>query len=134
MPLTKGFVPGWPGINLRPLAFILQHLPMQKDLIESLLTDLRPRPGMFLTAYSLSYLEIYLTGVQITCWELDQTGEYSERFFGEEGFLKWSWRKYNLGNPSSRLHHYLDFTNENENEALDLFFRDLDVYNSENSG
>ena len=106
---------------------------MHKDLIDFLLTDLRRRPGMYLTAYSFSYLDIYLTGVQITCWQLDKTGEYSERFFGEAGFLKWSWQKYNLGHPSFRLHHYLEFAKGNEKEALDLFFEDLDIYNSKNS-
>lgn len=105
---------------------------MQKDLIDFLLTELRVRPGMYLTAYHFSYLDIFLTGVQITCWQPDKAGGYAERFFGENGFLNWSWQKYNLGNPSSRLHHYLEFSNGNEKEALDLFFRDLEVYQSEN--
>jgi hypothetical protein len=104
---------------------------MQKDLIDFLLTDLRLRPGMYLTAYNFSYLDIYLTGVQITCWQLDKAGKYSGRFFGEDGFLKWSWQKYNLTQPSFRLHHYLEFANGDEREALDLFFKDLEMYNSE---
>ncbi|MCX6316041.1 MAG: hypothetical protein NTW29_02020 [Bacteroidetes bacterium] len=104
---------------------------MNKDLIEFLLVDLRPRPGMFLTVYSISYLDIYLSGVQITCWQLDKAGEFSERFFGEDGFLDWSWRKYKLGQPSFRLHHYLDMAKADEKVALDLFFQDLSVYNSE---
>lgn len=101
---------------------------MQNNLIDFLLNDLRPRPGMYLTAYSFSYLNIYLTGVQITCRQLDKTGEYSQGFFGENGFLQWSWRKYNLGHPSFRLDHYLEFANENEESALDLFFEDLEEY------
>mgnify|MGYP003467683578 FL=1 len=104
---------------------------MQKNLITFLLTDLRPRPGMYLTAYSFSYLDIFLTGVQITCGQLDKTGEYSESFFGEHGFLQWSWRRYDLGHPSFRLHHYIEFANGNEKEALGLFFEDLEAYDSE---
>lgn len=104
---------------------------MQKDLIDFLLTELRPRPGMYLTAYNFLYLEIYLSGVQITCWALDKSGEFSERFFGEKGFLQWSWDKYNLGQPSYRLHHYLDFAGGDEKIALDLFFDDLESYHSE---
>ncbi len=106
---------------------------MLKDLIDFLLTDLRPRPGMYLTAHNFSYLNIYLTGVQITCWQIDKTGEYSDRFFGQDGFLEWSWQKYNLKQPSFRLHHYLAFANENEKEALELFFKDLEAYNLENN-
>lgn len=104
---------------------------MQNNLINFLLQDLRPRPGMYLTAYNISYLDIYLTGVQITCWQLEKTGEYSESFFGENGFLQWSWRKYNLGHPSFRLHHYLAFAKGNEEQALDLFFEDLARFHTE---
>lgn len=106
------------------------HISMQKDLINFLLSEMRPRPGMFLSAYSLSYLNIYLTGAQITCWQLDKTGEYSKRFFGEGGFLEWSWQKYNLGTPPYRLHHYLELKKGDEQEALTLFFEDLETYNS----
>jgi len=106
---------------------------MQKDLLDFLLTDLRPRPGMFLTAYNFSYLNIYLTGVEITCWQLDKSGEYLKRFSGEKGFLQWSRRKYNLAPRSSKLDHYLEFTNGNEKQALDLFFEDLEAYHSESS-
>src|SRR6218665_1136798 len=104
---------------------------MQKDLIVFLLTVLRPRPGMFLTAFKLSYLDIFLTGVQITCWELDKNQEYSNRFFGNDGFLEWSWRKYNLANPSFRLNHYLMLAGENEEDALTLFFNDLEIFATE---
>ena len=106
---------------------------MQKDLIDFLLVSLRPRPGMYLTAYNLSYLSIFLTGVEITCWQLDKSGEYLKRFSGEKGFLQWSWRKYSLGHPPFKLHHYLDFANGNEKEALDLFFEDLETYHLETS-
>jgi hypothetical protein len=112
-------------------AAIMKHSIMQKDLIDFLLTELRQRPGMFLSAYSISYLDIYLTGVQITCWQLDKSGAYSERFFGEDGFIKWSWQKYNLDHPSFRLHHYLKLANEDETEALDLFFKDVEQFISE---
>jgi hypothetical protein len=105
---------------------------MQKDLVDFLLIDLRLRPGMYLTAYDLSYLNIYITGVTITCWHLDKSGEYLERFSGEKGFLQWSWRKYGLEDPSFTLHHYLEFANGNNKEALDLFFEDLEMYNLEN--
>jgi hypothetical protein len=110
----------------------IQHSNMQKDLVEFLLTDLRPRPGMYLTAYNLLYLDIYLSGVQITCRELDKSGRYSARFFGERGFLQWSWDKYNLGQPSYRLHHYLEFAKGDEKVALDLFFADLELYYFQN--
>jgi len=53
---------------------------MKKDLIDFLLSDLRPRPGMFLTDYSLSYLNIYLTGVEITCGHIENSGNYLELF------------------------------------------------------
>lgn len=106
---------------------------MQKDLVDFLLIDLRLRPGMFLTAYNFSYLSIYLTGVEITCWHLDNSGEYLERFSGENGFVQWSWRKYDLGHPSFKLHHYLEFANGNDKEALDLFFEDLEAYHLETS-
>lgn len=106
---------------------------MKKDLIDFLLTVMRPRPGMFLTAYNISYLDIYLTGTLITCGELDKSGEYSERFFGESGFLKWSWKKHNIGHPPYRLHHYLDLAKGNEKIALDLFFEDLEEYSNQNS-
>ncbi|NCU05278.1 MAG: hypothetical protein GXC73_14960 [Chitinophagaceae bacterium] len=104
---------------------------MQKDLVDFLLDELRPRPGMYLTAYNFSYLNIYLTGVDITCCQLNKSGEYLERFSGENGFLHWSWRKYDLGHPSARLYHYLEFANGNEKEALDLFFEDLELFHSE---
>ena len=104
---------------------------MHSNLIDFLLTVLRPRPGMYLTAYNFSFLNIYLTGVQITCGQLDKTGEYSESFFGENGFLQWSWKKYNLGYPSYRVDHYLEYANGDEKEALDLFFEDLEAYHSE---
>jgi hypothetical protein len=106
---------------------------MRDSLIEFLLIEMRPRPGMYLTANSLSYLEIFLTGVQITCWQLDKTGVYSESFFGEDGFLQWSWRKYKLGHPSHRLHHYLEFAKGDDKLALELFFGDLQAYQSESS-
>lgn len=101
---------------------------MKKTLIDFLLNDLRPRPGMYLTAYSLSYLNIYLTGVQITCDHLTNGQQYLNDFFGQNGFLQWSWEKYSLGHPPYRLDHYLEFTNENEQEALNLFFDDLEEY------
>jgi hypothetical protein len=104
---------------------------MQKDLVDFLLTVLRPRPGMYLTAYNLSYLSIYLIGVETTCWQLDKSGAYIERFSGENGFVKWSWRKYGLGDRSDKLDHYLEFANGNEKQALDLFFDDLEIYNSQ---
>lgn len=104
---------------------------MQKDLIDFLLTDLRSKPGMYLTAYNLSYLSIYLTGVEITCWHLDNSGKYLERFSGEKGFLQWSWLKYDLGQPSFKIHHYLKFADGNEKNALDLFFEDLETYHLE---
>ena len=103
---------------------------MQKDLVDFLLSDLRSKPGMYLTAYSLSYLDIFLTGVLIATSYVDKSGEYSERFFGEKGFISWSLDKYNLGKPSFRLHHYLDFANGNEKIPLDLFFEDLEAYHS----
>ena len=104
---------------------------MKKDLVDFLLTDLRPRPGMYLTAYNLSYLSIYLTGVETTCWQLDKAGAYLERFSGENGFVKWSFRKYGLGQRSYKLDHYLEFAEGNEKEALDLFFEDLEIYHFE---
>ena len=106
---------------------------MKKDLVDFLLTDLRPRPGMYLTAYNLSYLSIYLTGVETTCWQLDKAGAYLERFSGEKGFVQWSFRKYSLGQRSYKLDHYLEFAKGNEKEALDLFFDDLEKYHSESS-
>ena len=107
---------------------------MQKDLVDFLLTDLRPRPGMYLTAYSLSYLSIFLTGIDIASWQLDKSGKYLERFSGENGFCKWSWQKYDLGHPSFKLHHYLEFANGDEKEALDLFFEDLASYCADSNG
>ena len=83
---------------------------------------------MHLTAYNLSYLSIYLTGVEITCWQLDKSGKYLERFSGEKGFLQWSWCKYGLRQPSFKLHHYLEFAHGDEKEGLDLFFEDLEAY------
>ena len=106
---------------------------MKKDLVDFLLTDLRPRPGMYLTAYNLSYLSIFLTGVEITCWQLDKSGAYLERFSGEKGFVQWSFCKYSLGQRSYKLDHYLEFAEGNEKEALDLFFEDLETYHSESS-
>jgi hypothetical protein len=106
---------------------------MQKDLVDFLLNDLGPRPAMYLTAYNLSYLNIYLTGVDITCWQLDESGKYLERFSGENGFLQWSWRKYDLGRPSFKFYHYLEFADGDEKEALDLFFEDLEAYQSVSS-
>lgn len=105
---------------------------MQKDIVDFLLNDLRPKPGMYLTAFNISYLNIYLTGAEITCWHLDNR-EYFKRFSGEKGFLQWSWRKYGLGHPSFKLHHYLEFANGNEKNALDLFFEDLEAYHLEAS-
>lgn len=106
---------------------------MQKDLLDFLLTDLRSRPGMYLSAYNLSYLEIFLTGALIASGHFEKVGEYSERFSGENGFLQWSWNKYDLGHPSFGLRHYLEFANGNEKEALDLFFEDLEAFNLESS-
>ena len=103
---------------------------MQKDLIDFLLVDMRPRPGMYLTEYNLNYLDIYLTGVQITCWELDKSGDYSDRFFGEKGFLQWSWDKYKLGQPAYRLKHYSDIAKGDEKLALDHFFEDLETFHT----
>lgn len=106
---------------------------MNKDLIRFLLFDLRPRPGMYLSAYKLSFLDIYLTGVELTCRHLDKNGDYADSFFGKNGFLQWSWRKYNLGQPSFRLYHYIDLAKGNEKDGLDLFFKDLEVFQQENS-
>lgn len=106
---------------------------MKKDLIEFLLTELRPRPRMYLTAYNLSYLSIYLTGVEMTCWQLDKNGAYLERFSGEKGFVQWSWHKYGLMHRSYKLDHYLEFAKGNEKEALDWFFKDLEIYYIESS-
>ncbi len=101
---------------------------MKQDLVDFLLKNLRPRPGMFLTAYNLSYLSIFLTGVEIACGELNKNGEYLERFSGDNGFLVWSWKKYNLRNRSFKLDHYLEFANADEEQALNLFFEDLEAY------
>jgi hypothetical protein len=104
---------------------------MQKDLIHFLLDNLRIRPGIYLTARKLSYLDIYLTGVRTTCSEIDKQGDYSGSFFGENGFLRWSWKKYELGSPSTTLTHYLEFAEGGEKIALDLFFEDLEIYNAQ---
>ncbi len=104
---------------------------MRRDLVDFLLTDLRARPGMYLTAYDLSCLDIFLVGVQITCMELDRSGEFEKRYSGENGFVQWSWQKYDLGHPSYKLDHYRDFARGDEKEALDLFFEDLELYISE---
>ena len=65
-------------------------------------------------------------------WELDKKGEFCENFSGENGFLRWSWSKYNLGEqPSTQLTHYLDFANGDEKVALKLFFDDLEDFNNQ---
>ena len=63
---------------------------------------------MYLPAYNLSFLNIYLTGVEVTCRQLDKNGQYLERFSGSGGFLQWTLRKYHLENPSFKLYHYLE--------------------------
>jgi hypothetical protein len=106
---------------------------MKRDFVDFLLNDLRPSPGMYLTAYNLSYLSIYLTAVETTCWQLDKNGAYLERFSGEKGFVQWSWHKYGLQHRSYKLDHYLEFAKGNEEEALNFFFKDLETYHIESS-
>lgn len=106
---------------------------MQKNLIDFLLTEMRARPAMYLQVNKISNLDAYLTGVQITCWSLDKDGKYSDTFFGDHGFLQWSWRKYGLGHPPYRLNHYLGKANGDDEQALATFFADLDEYLSESS-
>ncbi len=104
---------------------------MQNTLIYFLLIHLREKPGMFLTGYSLSCLNIFLTGVETTCWKLDKEGLYAGTFFGDKGFLQWSWKKYHLGTPPARINHYLEFAGGDEALALDLFFDDLHTFYGE---
>ena len=103
----------------------------KRDLVKFLPAELRPRPGMYLTAYNLSYLNIYLTGVETTCWQLGKNGAYLERFSGEKGFIQWGWRKQGFLHRSHKLDHYLELAKGNEKEALDLFFKDLGIYHIE---
>ena len=104
---------------------------MNKDLIDFLLSEMRLRPGMYLGVYSLSHLNVFLTGVHISCYHLDGGGDFSDSFFGENGFLHWSWKKYGIDKPAYRLDHYLDNANGNEVNALESFFNDLAEYKSE---
>jgi len=80
---------------------------------------------MFLRANKLSLLDVYLTAVENTCGQPDPSGAYAECFFGERGFLRWSWRKHDVGHPPYRLDHYLETAGGDEEKALAVFFNDL---------
>ena len=52
-------------------------------------------------------------------------------YFGETGFLEWFYKKYNIEQTSFWETPFLDEANNDEKEALQLFFKYLDDYNRE---
>ena len=85
---------------------------------------------MYLGSYSLEALNIFLTGVQTTGRDLDPSGKYGERFFGNEGFLQWTLKKHAIPLSASRLGPFLTLADNDDKIALDIFFSELELYDT----
>jgi hypothetical protein len=95
-----------------------------KNLTELLLFVIRMRPHMFLREAKISNLVDFLNGYRFG-------NALKDEYFGEDGFLEWFWKKYNIKYPSFWQTAFLDEANDDEKKALELYFGYLDEYYKE---
>jgi hypothetical protein len=101
---------------------------MKKDLVDFLLSDFRKRPGMFLGSYSLSRLPTLIAGFMVACNYYDESKTGMNRF---SDFHDWFDKRHSLERSSSWTLPFLEMTNYNEKDSLDLFFRELELFSNE---
>ncbi|OJJ20998.1 hypothetical protein BKI52_10510 [marine bacterium AO1-C] len=97
-----------------------------KTLTKFLLEHLQQRPGMFLKEPKLSALSTFLLGYSIGRSQINDDG-----FFGEQGFIQWLLHK--KGNPKVSFWEVvlMEEAQNDEYQALELFFRYLEEYQKE---
>ena len=96
-----------------------------KNLTELLLNVIRQRPGLYLGQAKISLLPTFIIGYRM------YPGAFKDDYFGENGFLEWMDKKYNIGQPSSWTTPFLDKANDNEEKALELYFDYLEEFQNE---
>lgn len=105
-----------------------------KNLTGFLLGPVRQRPGMYLGEPKISLLPNLILGYSIGFHMAKSNDTAMDNYFGETGFLEWFFKKYNIGQTSFWKTPFLDEANQDEQKALELFFKYLDEYNNEING
>ena len=97
-------------------------------LVEFLLTHVKKRPAMYLGEAKISRLATFLAAYNIG---FHAASEKLDHYFGENGFQEWYLKKYNLQRTSFWEAPFLDQTKNDEEDALKLYFENLELYNTE---
>ncbi len=96
-----------------------------KNLIELLLFQIRKKPGMYLGEAKLYKLTNFITGYSMCC---NFVYKIEESYFGDNGFLEWYYKTYNVVPDSSWESPFLNEANGDEAIALDIYFNYLEKY------
>ena len=102
---------------------------MTSQITQFILDKLQKRPALFLGKPELSRLAVFITGYQIALPELERKRDC---YFGENGFVKWLTIDKNLNIVSDWMSPFLEMTNNNEEKALQEYFKMLQLYRTEN--
>lgn len=102
-----------------------------QNLTEFLLGPLRIRPAMYLGKATISSLAIFVGGYMVGFRNGKDSDSPFDDFFGENGFLEWFFKKYEIESPSFWETPFLDKVNQDQEAALELFFTYLEEYSKE---
>jgi hypothetical protein len=95
------------------------------DLTSFLLNVVKPRPGLVLHEAKISNLSLFITGYMVG---YGIAGKKQDRYFGENGFIDWFCRKYNVDEPCYTMMPFLNIANDDEKKALEIYFGYLQEY------
>jgi DNA gyrase/topoisomerase IV subunit B len=104
-----------------------------KNLTGLLLGPIRQRPAMYLGEAKISSLPNFILGYNMG-FNMARNRDVSiDEYFSENGFLEWFFKKYNIAQTSFWHTPFLEEAKQDEKKALELFFKYLEEYNTENS-
>lgn len=98
---------------------------MKRDLVDFLLSELRERPGMYLGINDISRLPSFVAGFMIASAFYDQEKSGLNRF---SDFHEWFEKKHGYSRPSSWTTPFLEVAHHDGKAALDLLFKELDLF------
>jgi len=99
-----------------------------KNLTELLLGKIRQRPGMYLGEAKISKLLNFIVGYVMGYFLAKGK---NDEYFGDNGFLEWFHKKYNVKQTSYWQTPFLEEADSDEAKALVLYFKYLEEYYNE---
>lgn len=99
-----------------------------KNLTGILLGPVRERPGMYLSAPKISLLQTFIMAYSIGSYMASTEERVMDNYFEENGFISWFFQTSNIKPTSCWETPFLDEANQDEQKALELFFKYLEEF------